>query len=377
MEQAAAKWEGMLVESVEIYIDVREASILELPFGAVALADVNWYRERPTIIRDALTTDAISADDQNAVSHLALGPRVTFQTWDAEQNVIVNNGDDLINNWIGMSRAQLFALDIPLDAPDPNPDATISWSPFTLDKQGDFDRSDGVDGFDFVGVAMHEIGHVLGFVSGVDDIDVIHAGIVPGVTPDEINEYAVVSILDLFRFSAESLPLPDLTPGSAAYFSIDGGATSLAEFGTGEFFGNGWQAGHWQNGQGGVMEAYLFEDRIHHLTRLDVRAMDVIGWDVSPAFFGDFDGDGTLTSADINALSAAVRAGDHPSSFDLNLDQRVDDADRTIWVTELKRTYSGDGNLDGEFPRRPTGSGPCGSACGGSSSHPHRYGRDA
>jgi hypothetical protein len=48
-------------------------------------------------------------------------------------------------------------------------------------------------------------------------------------------------------------------------------------------------------------------------------------------------------------LSAAVRAGDHPSSFDLNLDQRVDDADRTIWVTELKRTYFGDANLDGQF----------------------------
>jgi hypothetical protein len=77
--------------------------------------------------------------------------------------------------------------------------------------------------------------------------------------------------------------------------------------------------------------------------------MDVIGWDVSPAFFGDFDGDGSLTAADIDALSAAVRAGEHPTRFDLNLDQRVDDADRTIWVHELKRTYFGDANLDGMF----------------------------
>jgi hypothetical protein len=30
-------------------------------------------------------------------------------------------------------------------------------------------------------------------------------------------------------------------------------------------------------------------------------------------------------------------------------DQRVDDADRTIWVTELTRTYFGDANLDGQF----------------------------
>jgi hypothetical protein len=97
------------------------------------------------------------------------------------------------------------------------------------------------------------------------------------------------------------------------------------------------------------MDANLRTDAIHHLTRLDVQAMDVIGWDVPPAFFGDFDGDGSLTAADINTLSAAVRAGDHLSQFDLNLDQLANDADRTLWVSELKQTYFGDANLDGQF----------------------------
>ena len=50
----------------------------------------------------------------------------------------------------------------------------------------DFDPTDGIsdDTFDFIGVAIHEIGHALGFVSGVDLLDVSTGGMVPdaGIT---------------------------------------------------------------------------------------------------------------------------------------------------------------------------------------------------
>jgi len=51
--------------------------------------------------------------------------------------------------------------------------------------------------------------------------------------------------------------------------SIDGGATSLGTFATGENFGDGWQAGHWQVGQG--IMANLPDDAIHTLAALDLR----------------------------------------------------------------------------------------------------------
>jgi hypothetical protein len=35
--------------------------------------------------------------------------------------------------------------------------------------------------------------------------------------------------------------------------------------------------------------------------------------------------------------------------FDLNRDNRVDDEDPRVWTQELKNTYFGDANLDGEF----------------------------
>ena len=62
---------------------------------------------------------------------------------------------------------------------------------------------------------------------------------------------------------------------------------------------------------------------------------------------GDFDGDGDLDAADIDALSAAV--GGNDLAFDLTGDGAVDEQDRTTWIRDLKKTWVGDANLDGLF----------------------------
>ena len=64
---------------------------------------------------------------------------------------------------------------------------------------------------------------------------------------------------------------------------------------------------------------------------------------------GDFNNDGLLTAIDIDLLSEEVRTGTNLPEFDLNADSLVNDADRAIWVDELKFTYFGDSNLDGQF----------------------------
>ena len=64
---------------------------------------------------------------------------------------------------------------------------------------------------------------------------------------------------------------------------------------------------------------------------------------------GDFNNDMELTVADIDLLSAEVRAASNNPAFDLNGDAVVDQADRDVWVVELKNTYYGDSNMDGEF----------------------------
>lgn len=64
---------------------------------------------------------------------------------------------------------------------------------------------------------------------------------------------------------------------------------------------------------------------------------------------GDFDGDGLLTAADMDALSAEVLSGKNTAKFNLNGDNVVDGSDRDVWVNGLKKTYYGDANLDGVF----------------------------
>ena len=64
---------------------------------------------------------------------------------------------------------------------------------------------------------------------------------------------------------------------------------------------------------------------------------------------GDFDQDGRLLASDIDLLSQQIRRGTFDSMFDLVPDGQVDLNDQLVWVRQLKRTYIGDANLDGEF----------------------------
>lgn len=120
----------------------------------------------------------------------------------------------------------------------------------------------GGGAYDLIGIAEHEIGHLLGFSSGVDNQ--------PGSSKN---------VLDLFRYA--SVGVPSFSQGSAAYFSLDQGATSLASFavgGTGQY-----EASHWQQGTGGLMDPALAAGVQQDITALDIKALDVLGYDVAVA----------------------------------------------------------------------------------------------
>ncbi|MEZ6118311.1 MAG: LamG-like jellyroll fold domain-containing protein [Pirellulaceae bacterium] len=76
-----------------------------------------------------------------------------------------------------------------------------------------------------------------------------------------------------------------------------------------------------------------------------------INWllDSTPAVRGDFNGDGQLTVADINLLSNEIAAETNGAAFDLNSDGQVNDTELDLWVVDIKNTWFGDANLDGEF----------------------------
>jgi hypothetical protein len=138
----------------------------------------------------------------------------------------------------------------------------------------DFNRADGITSgqFDFVGVASHELAHLLGFASGINQLEQVGGAA----------ESLPSSVLDLFRFSKDSnnAGIIDTTADTRPkYFSIDGGANRVAPFSTGAVYGDGMQADHWQNFSfTGLMDPQTFSGMLRNISRTDMRAMDVIGY---------------------------------------------------------------------------------------------------
>jgi hypothetical protein len=64
---------------------------------------------------------------------------------------------------------------------------------------------------------------------------------------------------------------------------------------------------------------------------------------------GDFNGSADLDIEDLDLLAAEIRSDWNVDLFDVNKDKLVDFDDRRVWVHDLKRTYFGDSNLDGQF----------------------------
>ncbi|MCA9148972.1 MAG: hypothetical protein KDA92_06735, partial [Planctomycetales bacterium] len=69
----------------------------------------------------------------------------------------------------------------------------------------------------------------------------------------------------------------------------------------------------------------------------------------NPILLGDFNRDGELTTTDIDMLSHVLVMSTGGNQYDVNRDGIVDLDDHAHWVHELKHTWLGDANLDGEF----------------------------
>lgn len=281
--QAAANWwSAQFSDNATVNINIGIAALAQNILGQAGSSRESYFYSD---VRNALAADITSTSDVTAVSNVQTGDYFNYFTNSASAGGFVNpyldNDESLNNYFISMTTANAKALGLGVT----NATAADASITFSSAFSWDFDSSNGISSgtYDFVGVAAHEIGHALGFISNVDMLDV-YGG--QGYSSDDLTYYGYgPTTLDLFRYStnscnAEGSSYQDLSADNRSkYFSIDGCTTNLGTFSTGVVNGDGNQASHWEDDLGlGLMDPTFASREIGNISELDLTALDVIGW---------------------------------------------------------------------------------------------------
>ncbi|KQS01550.1 PEP-CTERM domain protein [Sphingomonas sp. Leaf357] len=304
-EIAAAYWASVLKDNVTINLNIGFSAL-----GTGILGSTGSTRSLLSMNQaySLLNADKTSALDNQAVANLRpLGTSTAIAGAGAvsaisngfangvnatngytDLSTRIDNDGSVNNSTVAVTKASAKAMGATVDVngaaiTNTGADGSITFSNLF---KFDFDPTDGIssDSFDFIGVAIHEIGHALGFVSGVDSVD---ARTSPGSTSlSSLEGFVVMSQLDLFRYS--SAGNLDWSTQNVPYFSIDGGVTQLfgdSRFSTGVLNGDGRQASHWKDSASGVPQLGILDPtsgygQMQEITALDLAAYDAIGWNI-------------------------------------------------------------------------------------------------
>lgn len=321
-DAAGDLWSSFLIDDVTVNITVQFEALTNSSLGRFEPQRANYtYRD----VVGALGSDITSLND--AIAYTNLPKSADFEVLlDPEFDILTNgtadnpNGvgsdipyldddGDCNNESIRITTGNAKALGLPvtgsgscgpgsLNDSEADSDGTILLNSLF---NWDFDATDGIDAerYDFVGVAAQGIAVMLGFISGVDVLDLNS----PLIQEDasfffEDGMFPFVSILDLYRFSEDSVDLDviDWTTGRLnqaneevdKYFSIDGGQTKIASFSTGILDGDGYRASSWKADElsgnyVGLLEPTPAQGQLLQFSDIDQVAFDVIGWDLADA----------------------------------------------------------------------------------------------
>jgi len=200
--RAAAQWESRITSPVTIYID---ADYGDTNFGA------NWGQD----ILGSTSSPSIGSVNYNLVRNTLLGlattpTKVAVYNSLPQNSVPIDTGGGIATTVsVSSSIARALGLLNPTAQPT-DLAAKIGFNSTVAGVTYDFDRSDGTIGTDFESVAMHEIGHALGFTSR------------SGIT-----NVTVPAMWDLYRFRSGTTPGTFTT---ATRIMTIGGPTTNSQF---------------------------------------------------------------------------------------------------------------------------------------------------
>ncbi|NEO68969.1 NF038122 family metalloprotease [Moorena sp. SIO3H5] len=282
-QMAGEIWSYYLTDDITVKIHVEMTNDLPSNLLGGALPGLQKNKNYKTFLKK-LKSDRTSADDYTAYDQLQDNGNTRYHAvfesrkgWSNTKIALTNanakainyhSNNSLLDGYIVMNDDFNWSHDYLRNAPTP------------------------LDAIDFLSVAVHEIGHILGYVSGVDSTILADYD-----ASDEMNLERLMrtTSLDMYRYSesSEDQEKLELGYGANAYFSIDGGDTALAYFSEGQDLnlglgGDGYQASHW-DGYGndlGIMKPALGWGETSDISALDLRAFDVIGFDLNSTVFG-------------------------------------------------------------------------------------------
>ena len=296
---AAAQWSSVLRDDVTVRLDLDYAPLETGVLGATSSTElVGSYQE----VRGMVVNNA--GETTNPRENLLL-PNLPTKS---QFSTFLPAGFDLDqepDTGMQLSQANYHALG-GTDSRFTASDGSIT---FSSNFSWDFDPSDGIsDGkYDFVGVAVHEIGHALGFISDVDFVDQVLEN---GLTSTQVRPKP----MDLFRFDTADLDdenfdfttsTREMIPGGSDSFYYGDGSALLS---TGAYAGDGKQSSHWKDDLSiGIMDPTVAAGELLAISENDLILMDLIGWDVDWQLIKqNFDQVPEPATAVIFALGAAV-----------------------------------------------------------------------
>lgn len=326
-QKAANFWNTALTGNTTININVSYASLAPNVIGQAGSTRVDVSARS---VYGALAGNATTALDAVAVANLTplsaaggvgyrrapalVGDALTGTGLNIAAGSVYDNNDSYNNLFLYANTSNLKQLGLYSDPSGVDAQITFS-SNFAFD----FDPTDGISvgTQDFTSVAIHEIGHALGFVSGTDFYD-YYGGAGPGAAiPIAWDNESVMSVLDLFRYStngpnnagfdpATGKRYLQLDPNRGAGFSVNGtqfvqDGFNFGNFSTGRYNGDLQQASHWKDSTGfsdengcfvplprqvGIMDPTSGSCQMGIVTGLDFAAFDAIGYNLNPDFAG-------------------------------------------------------------------------------------------